>query len=68
MRIASSKDQSEMQDPTKQYPQPRFPKQTLSHPGLTRDMDPNPITARRPTKGSGASRVAKRWLPGPIQV
>lgn len=30
------------QDPVKQFPQPKFPSQTQSEPGLAKDMDPKP--------------------------
>ena len=42
MKIASSKNQFEIQDPTKQYPEPNFPTQTQPVPGLAREMDPKP--------------------------
>ena len=39
---AQTKNQYAMQDPTKQYPQPKFKDQSQSAPGLARDMDPKP--------------------------
>ena len=36
MKVRSSNNQFEMQDPTKQYPQPEFPEQTQTVPGLAR--------------------------------
>ena len=37
-----TRNQYEMQDPTKQYPQPKFDKQPQSAPGLAGEMDPKP--------------------------
>jgi NAD(P)-dependent dehydrogenase (short-subunit alcohol dehydrogenase family) len=37
-----AKNQYTHQDPIKQHPHPKFPKQTQAAPGLARDMDPRP--------------------------
>jgi len=63
MKIASSKHQSEMQDPTKQY-QPGFPEQTLSHPGLARDMDPKPDHGEESYQGFGRLKGRKALVTG----
>lgn len=38
----ATKNQFSMQDPTKQYPQPKFPGQTQPEPGLAKKMVPKP--------------------------
>jgi NAD(P)-dependent dehydrogenase (short-subunit alcohol dehydrogenase family) len=53
-----AKDQYSMQDPTKQYPGPKFPKQTQPEPGLAKKMDPEPDHGDERYKGSG--RLASR--------
>jgi NAD(P)-dependent dehydrogenase (short-subunit alcohol dehydrogenase family) len=53
-----AKDQYSMQDPTKQYPGPKFPKQTQPEPGLAKKMDPKPDHGEESYKGSG--RLAGR--------
>ncbi len=63
MKIASSKNPSEMQDPTKQY-QPGFPEQTLSHPGLARDMDPKPDHGEESYQGFGRLKGRKALVTG----
>jgi len=40
-----------MQDPIKQYPQPKFKKQPQSAPGLAQDMDPKPDHGENSYKG-----------------
>lgn len=35
-------DQFTMQDPSQQYPKPKFAPQQQPGPGLARDMDPKP--------------------------
>src|SRR5271165_4227971 len=63
MKIGSSKNPSEMQDPTKQY-QPGFPEQTLSHPGLARDMDPKPDHGEESYQGFGRLKGRKAMVTG----
>ena len=63
MKIASSKNQSEMQNPTNQY-QPGFPEQTLSHPGLARDMDPKPDHGEESYQGFGRLKGRKALVTG----
>ncbi len=54
----ATQNQYEMQDPTKQYPQPEFDKQPQSAPGLTSEMDPKPDHGETSYKGFG--RLAGR--------
>ena len=51
-------NQYAMQDPTKQYPQPKFEDQPLSAPGLAKDMKPKPDHGETSYKGFG--RLAGR--------
>jgi hypothetical protein len=54
MKVKSSKNQFEMQDPTKQYPGPTFPEQSKPAPGLAQKMDPIPIMERKAIRGLAA--------------
>ena len=53
-----TKNQWAMQDPTKQYPQPKFDKQPQSAPGRESDMDPKPDCGEDSYQGFG--RLAGR--------
>src|SRR3954453_8879792 len=46
-------DQTAAQDPTTQHPQPDQPEQKLDHPGLEREMDPQPDYGEKSYEGSG---------------
>ena len=46
-------NQYAMQDPTKQYPQPKFATQPQSAPGLAQDMDPKPDHGEQSYRGFG---------------
>ena len=46
-------NQYAMQDPTKQYPQPKFAPQPQSAPGLAQDMDPKPDHGEDSYRGFG---------------
>src|SRR3954452_15750476 len=46
-------DQTTAQDPTTQHPQPDQPEQKLDHPGLEREMDPQPDYGEESYQGSG---------------
>jgi NAD(P)-dependent dehydrogenase (short-subunit alcohol dehydrogenase family) len=46
-------DQTSMQDPTKQYPNPPFDKQTQPEPGIAKNMDPKPDHGEESYKGMG---------------
>ena len=50
---AQTKNQYAMQDPTKQYPNPKFEEQPQSAPGLARDMDPKPDHGEESYRGFG---------------
>ena len=50
---AQPKNQYAMQDPRKQYPQPKFEEQPQSAPGLARDMDPKPDHGEESYRGFG---------------
>ena len=55
-------DQHTMQDPTTQYPQPEFPAQTQSEPGLAKEMNPRPrITARTVIRAAAVLKAVRRW-------
>ena len=64
MTIKSSKNQYEMQDPTKQYPGPEFAKQTQSVPGLAKDMDPKPDHGETSYQGLGRLKGRKALITG----
>ena len=57
-------NQYAMQDPTKQYPQPKFDKQPQSAPGLARDMDPKPDHGETSYKGFGRLEGRKALITG----
>lgn len=54
----TTQNQWAMQDPTKQYPQPKFDKQPQSAPGLESEMDPKPDCGEHSYHGFG--RLAGR--------
>ena len=64
MTIKSSKNQYEMQDPTRQYPRPEFPEQTQSPPGLAREMDPKPHHGEESYQGFGRLEGRKALITG----
>jgi len=64
VKISSSKNQYEMQDPTKQYPAPPFPEQTLPHPGIARKMDPKPDHGEESYQGFGRLKGRKALITG----
>ena len=64
MKVKSSKNQFEMQDPTKQYPPPKFPKQSQPVPGLARQMDPKPDHGEESYKGLGRLVGRKALITG----
>jgi hypothetical protein len=57
-------DQYTMQDPTTQYPKPKFDKQTQSEPGLAKDMKPKPDHGEDSYKGSGRLKGRKALVTG----
>ena len=48
-----SQDQYDEQDPTQQYPRPKFPEQEQEHPGFTDEMRPRPDHGEQTYRGSG---------------
>ncbi len=57
-------NQYDMQDPTKQYPQPEFDEQPQSAPGLASEMNPKPDHGEHSYKGSGRLRGRKALITG----
>jgi NAD(P)-dependent dehydrogenase (short-subunit alcohol dehydrogenase family) len=64
MKIKSSKNQYEMQDPTRQYPRPKFPDQRQSPPGLAREMDPRPDHGEESYQGFRRLKGRKALITG----
>jgi hypothetical protein len=53
-----------MQDPTKQYPQPKFEEQVQSPPGLAQEMKPKPDHGEESYKGFGRLAGRKALITG----
>jgi NAD(P)-dependent dehydrogenase (short-subunit alcohol dehydrogenase family) len=53
-----------MQDPTKQYPKPQFPKQSQKEPGLAKAMEPKPDHGEETYEGSGRLLGRKALVTG----
>jgi NAD(P)-dependent dehydrogenase (short-subunit alcohol dehydrogenase family) len=65
VKIHSSKNQYEMQDPTKQYPAPPFPEQDeQTAPGEARKMNPKPDHGEESYKGFGRLKGRKALITG----
>jgi NAD(P)-dependent dehydrogenase (short-subunit alcohol dehydrogenase family) len=64
MKVKSSKNQFEIQDPTKQYPAPKFPDQEQPVPGLAQKMDPKPDHGEESYKGLGRLMGRKALITG----
>jgi NAD(P)-dependent dehydrogenase (short-subunit alcohol dehydrogenase family) len=62
--ITSAKNQYEMQDPTKQYPGPKFEEQVQSPPGLAEDMRPKPDHGEESYQGFGRLKGRKALITG----
>ncbi len=62
--MAPTRNQYEMQDPTKQYPTPKFDEQPQSAPGLARDMKPSPDHGEASYQGFGRLRGRKAVVTG----
>ncbi|MDF5712356.1 MAG: SDR family oxidoreductase [Rhizonema sp. NSF051] len=60
----TTKNQYAMQDPLSQYPQPKFPEQTQSPPGLAQDMSPKPDHGEESYKGFGRLAGRKALITG----
>lgn len=61
---AQLKNQYAMQDPTKQYPQPKFEEQPQSAPGLARDMHPKPDHGEDSYRGFGRLQGRRAVITG----
>jgi NAD(P)-dependent dehydrogenase (short-subunit alcohol dehydrogenase family) len=57
-------DQDTMQDPTTQYPQPKFDKQTQPEPGLAKNMRPKPDHGEDSYVGSGRLKGRRALVTG----
>jgi NAD(P)-dependent dehydrogenase (short-subunit alcohol dehydrogenase family) len=57
-------NQSRMQNPTTQYPQPPFPKQPQNAPGTVHKMDPQPDHGEQSYQGSGRLTGRKALITG----
>ena len=64
MQQQRKQDQYAMQDPTKQYPRPPFPKQQQPAPGLDRKMDPRPDHGEATYRGTGRLEGRKAIVTG----
>jgi NAD(P)-dependent dehydrogenase (short-subunit alcohol dehydrogenase family) len=62
--LMAKKNQHTMQDPTKQYPGPKFPKQKQPEPGLAKDMKPKPDHGEETYIGSGKLKGRKAIVTG----
>ncbi|MCJ1296564.1 hypothetical protein MMC34_008130 [Xylographa carneopallida] len=60
----TTKNQYEMQDPTKQYPLPKFDEQPQPAPGLAKDMDPKPDHGESSYQGFGRLAGRKALITG----
>ena len=61
---ANGRNQYAMQDPTTQYPKPRFPRQPQTAPGLARDMRPKPDHGEQSYQGFGRLQGRKALVTG----
>ena len=62
--MSTTKDLYTLQDPTKQYPQPKFEHQPQSVPGLDSEMTPKADHGETSYKGSGRLRGRKALVTG----
>jgi NAD(P)-dependent dehydrogenase (short-subunit alcohol dehydrogenase family) len=60
----AKKNQHAIQDPLKQYPRPKFPKQTQPEPGLAKEMTPKPDHGEDSYEGSGRLKGRKAIITG----
>src|SRR4051812_46097796 len=60
----ADRDQYTMQDPTKQYPGPKFSNETQSEPGLAKEMEPKPDHGETTYKGNGRLKDRKALITG----
>ncbi len=64
MKVTSSRNQYDMQDPREQYPRPEFPEQAQPAPGLAREMDPKPDHGEESYHGLGRLKGRKALITG----
>lgn len=64
MADTAANDPYAMRDPRTQYPQPDFPRQPQSAPGLARDMDPKPDHGETSYRGNGRLKGRKALVTG----
>ena len=64
MANSTTKNQYAMQDPTKQYPHPKFDKQEQPPPGLAQEMHPKPDHGEETYKGFGRLAGRKALITG----
>lgn len=57
-------NQYTIQDPTKQYPDPKIPKQQQKPPGLAKNMEPKPDHGEKTYKGLGRLKGRKALITG----
>src|SRR3954471_8570728 len=62
--LMATTDQYTMQDPVKQYPAPKFNKQTQPEPGLAKVMEPKPDHGETSYKGLGRLKGRKALVTG----
>src|SRR3954468_25311 len=62
--LMATTDQYTMQDPVKQYPAPKFNKQTQPEPGLAKKMRPKPDHGETSYKGLGRLKGRKALVTG----
>ncbi|MEK6346686.1 MAG: SDR family oxidoreductase [Burkholderia sp.] len=62
--MTDTRDQTTMQDPLTQYPQPDFDKQPQPAPGLARDMHPKPDHGERSYRGAGRLKGRRALITG----
>jgi NAD(P)-dependent dehydrogenase (short-subunit alcohol dehydrogenase family) len=60
----TTKNQYTLQNPTTQYPAPKFKKQAQSEPGLAKDMKPKPDHGEDSYQGSGRLKGRKALVTG----
>ncbi|AXC14891.1 Dehydrogenases with different specificities (related to short-chain alcohol dehydrogenases) [Acidisarcina polymorpha] len=64
MTTSNVADQTTLQDPTKQYPRPKFEEQSQEAPGLAKKMNPKPDHGEETYKGSGRLAGRKAIITG----
>ncbi|MGA9925390.1 MAG: SDR family oxidoreductase [Isosphaeraceae bacterium] len=64
MKLKSSQNQYEMQDPTKQYPGAEFSEQRQPPPGLAREMEPKPDHGEQSYQGFGRLKGRRALITG----